>query len=57
MSKIRQWITTKVVRAIATIQQWIDTGILMELLFNPNAGVYSPDETERCLTAKDILKP
>ncbi|MDF5722407.1 MAG: ATP cone domain-containing protein [Rhizonema sp. PD37] len=46
----------KVVRAIAAIQQWIDTGISMELLFNPNAGVYFPDEPERCLTAKDIFE-
>ncbi|MDF5715181.1 MAG: ribonucleoside-diphosphate reductase subunit alpha [Rhizonema sp. NSF051] len=46
----------KVVRAIAAIQQWIDTGISMELLFNLNAGVYFPDEPERCLTAKDIFE-
>jgi ribonucleoside-diphosphate reductase alpha chain len=46
----------KVVKAIATIQQWIDTGISMELLFNLNAGVYFPDEPERCLTAVDIFE-
>ncbi|QDL09893.1 ribonucleoside-diphosphate reductase subunit alpha [Brasilonema octagenarum UFV-E1] len=46
----------KVVRAIATIQQWIDTGISMELLFNLNAGVYFPDEPERCLVAVDIFE-
>ncbi|OYD86651.1 ribonucleoside-diphosphate reductase subunit alpha [Nostoc sp. 'Peltigera membranacea cyanobiont' 213] len=46
----------KVVRAIATIQQWIDTGISMELLFNLNAGVYFPDEPERSLTAVDIFE-
>ncbi len=46
----------KVVRAIAAIQQWIDTGISMELLFNLNAGVYFPDEPERSLTAKDIFE-
>jgi ribonucleoside-diphosphate reductase alpha chain len=45
----------KVIRAIATMQQWIDTGISMELLFNLNAGVYFPDEPDRCLTAKDIF--
>ena len=45
----------KVVHAIATMQQWIDTGISMELLFNLNAGVYSPDDPDRCLTAKDIF--
>ena len=46
----------KVVRAIATIQQWIDTGISMELLFNLNAGVYFSDEPERCLSAVDIFE-
>lgn len=46
----------KVVQAIATIQQWIDTGISMELLFNLNAGVYFPDEPERSLTALDIFE-
>ncbi len=46
----------KVVKAIATIQQWIDTGISMELLFNLNAGVYFPDEPERCLSAVDIFE-
>ncbi|MCS6814137.1 MAG: ribonucleoside-diphosphate reductase subunit alpha [Cyanobacteria bacterium] len=45
-----------VVRAIATMQQWIDTGISMELLFNLNAGVYFPREPDRCLTAKDIFE-
>lgn len=40
----------KVVKAIATIQQWIDTEISMELLFNLNAGIYFPDKPERCLT-------
>ncbi|MGI0484258.1 ribonucleoside-diphosphate reductase subunit alpha [Pantanalinema rosaneae CENA516] len=45
----------KVIHAIATMQQWIDTGISMELLFNLNAGVYFPDELDRCLTAKDIF--
>ena len=28
----------------------------MDLLFNLNAGVYYPDEPERCLTAKDIFE-
>ncbi|TVQ52053.1 MAG: ribonucleoside-diphosphate reductase subunit alpha, partial [Spirulina sp. DLM2.Bin59] len=45
-----------VVDAVATIQQWIDTGISMELLFNLNAGVYFPDEPGRSLTAKDIFE-
>ena len=45
----------KVVKAIATIQQWIDTGISMELLFNLNHGVYFPDQPDRGLTAKDIF--
>jgi ribonucleoside-diphosphate reductase alpha chain len=45
----------KVVKAVSTIQQWIDTGISMELLFNLNQGVYFPNEPERCLTAKDIF--
>nr|WP_204104995.1 ribonucleoside-diphosphate reductase subunit alpha [Spirulina major] len=47
---------TKVVKAIATIQQWIDTGISMELLFNLNQGVYYPDEPDRSLQAKDIFE-
>ncbi len=45
----------KVVKAVATIQQWIDTGISMELLFNLNNGVYFPDQPDRGLTAKDIF--
>jgi ribonucleoside-diphosphate reductase alpha chain len=45
----------QVVKAIATMQQWIDTGISMELLFNLNEGVYFPEQSERCLTAKDIF--
>ncbi|NES80805.1 MAG: ribonucleoside-diphosphate reductase subunit alpha [Moorea sp. SIO2B7] len=46
----------KVVKAIATIQQWIDTGISMELIFNLNQGIYFPDEPERFIKAKDILE-
>ncbi|MGF1539097.1 MAG: LAGLIDADG family homing endonuclease [Pleurocapsa sp.] len=46
----------KVVRAVATMQQWIDTGISMELLFNLNQGVYFPDQPERFLKAKDIFE-
>ncbi|MBE9167415.1 ribonucleoside-diphosphate reductase [Pleurocapsales cyanobacterium LEGE 06147] len=46
----------KVVKAVATMQQWIDTGISMELLFNLNQGVYFPEEPERCLKAKDIFE-
>lgn len=45
----------KVVEAVAAMQQWIDTGISMELLFNLNAGVYFPNEPERSLNAKDIF--
>jgi ribonucleoside-diphosphate reductase alpha chain len=41
-----------VVDAVATIQQWIDTGISMELLFNLNENVYR----EGVLTAKDIYE-
>ncbi|WP_072619604.1 ribonucleoside-diphosphate reductase subunit alpha [Spirulina major] len=41
-----------VVDAVATIQQWIDTGISMELLFNLNEGVYH----DGVLTAKDIYE-
>ncbi|MEC4853566.1 MAG: ribonucleoside-diphosphate reductase subunit alpha, partial [Jaaginema sp. PMC 1079.18] len=44
-----------VVNAVAAIQQWIDTGISMELVFNLNTGVYFPDEPERSLKAKDIF--
>lgn len=43
-----------VVSSIAVIQQWIDTGISMELLFNLNQGVYFAEEGERALKAKDI---
>ncbi|MDJ0731595.1 MAG: ribonucleoside-diphosphate reductase subunit alpha [Crocosphaera sp.] len=46
----------KVVKAVSTIQQWTDTGISMELLFNLNQGIYFPNEPERCLTAKDIFE-
>ncbi len=45
-----------VVDAVAAMQNWIDTGISMELLFNLNEGVYFPDEPERCLNAKDIFE-
>jgi ribonucleoside-diphosphate reductase alpha chain len=44
-----------VIKAVSTIQKWIDTGISMELVFNLNAGVYFPDEPERSLKAKDIF--
>lgn len=46
---------TKVIKAVATMQQWIDTGISMELLFNLNQGVYFPNEPDRALKAKDIF--
>ena len=46
----------KVIRAVAEIQKWIDTGISMELLFNLNEGVYFADEPERALNAKDIFE-
>ena len=45
-----------VVKAVATMQQWIDTGISMELLFNLNQGVYFPDEPQRSVKAKDIFE-
>ncbi len=45
-----------VIKAVATIQKWIDTGISMELLFNLNQGVYFPDEPGRALKAKDIFE-
>ena len=45
-----------VVKAVAMMQQWIDTGISMELLFNLNQGVYFPDEPERAVKAKDIFE-
>jgi ribonucleoside-diphosphate reductase alpha chain len=45
-----------VVQAVAEMQQWIDTGISMELLFNLNQGVYFPNEPERAITAKDIFE-
>lgn len=43
-----------IVNAVATMQQWIDTGISMELVFNLNKGVYFPDE-DRALTAKEMF--
>ncbi|HAN45927.1 MAG TPA: ribonucleoside-diphosphate reductase subunit alpha, partial [Cyanobacteria bacterium UBA8156] len=43
---------TTVVEAIATIQQWIDTGISMELLFNLNENAYGEGIT---LKAKDVF--
>ena len=45
-----------VVEAVATIQQWIDTGISMELIFNLNQGVYFPKEPNRSLRAIDIYE-
>jgi ribonucleoside-diphosphate reductase alpha chain len=45
-----------VVQAVAKMQQWIDTGISMELLFNLNQGVYFPEESDRAITAKDIFE-
>jgi ribonucleoside-diphosphate reductase alpha chain len=39
-----------VVKAVAEIQKWIDTGISMELVFNLNEGVYGDNP----LSAKDI---
>ena len=45
-----------VIKAVATMQQWIDTGISMELLFNLNQGVYFPEEPERAVKAKDIFE-
>ena len=45
-----------VVKAVAVMQQWIDTGISMELLFNLNQGVYFPDEPERAVKAKDVFE-
>jgi ribonucleoside-diphosphate reductase alpha chain len=45
----------KVVKAVATMQQWIDTGISMELLFNLNQGVYFANEPERAVKAIDIF--
>lgn len=44
-----------VVEAVATMQQWIDTGISMELMFNLNQGIYFPEEPDRCIKAKDIF--
>ncbi|MFM6197087.1 MAG: ribonucleoside-diphosphate reductase subunit alpha [Planktothrix sp.] len=45
-----------VVKAVATVQQWIDTGISMELMFNLNEGIYFPDEPDRAIKAKDIYE-
>jgi ribonucleoside-diphosphate reductase alpha chain len=46
----------KVVKAVATMQQWIDTGISMELLFNLNQGVYFPNSPDRSIKAIDIFE-
>lgn len=46
----------QVVNAVAVMQQWIDTGISMELLFNLNQGVYFPQESDRAIKAKDIFE-
>lgn len=45
-----------VVTAVATMQQWIDTGISMELMFNLNQGIYFPEDPDRCIKAKDIFE-
>ena len=45
-----------VVKAVAVMQQWIDTGISMELLFNLNQGIYFSDEPQRAVKAKDIFE-
>lgn len=45
-----------VIKAVAIMQQWIDTGISMELLFNLNQGVYFPNEPDRAVKAKDIFE-
>ncbi|MGD1919636.1 MAG: ribonucleoside-diphosphate reductase subunit alpha [Pleurocapsa sp.] len=45
-----------VIKAVATMQQWIDTGISMELLFNLNQGVYFTEEPERSVKARDIFE-
>lgn len=44
-----------VVKAVAAMQKWIDTGISMELIFNLNQGIYFPNEPDRALKAKDIF--
>jgi ribonucleoside-diphosphate reductase alpha chain len=44
-----------VVKAIASIQQWIDTGISMELIFNLNRGIYDPNQPDKAIKAKDIF--
>lgn len=40
-----------IVRMVSTIQFWVDTGISMELIFNPNEGAYSEGST---LSPKDM---
>lgn len=45
-----------VIEAISKMQEWIDTGISMELLFNLNPGVYFPEDGDRSLKAKDIFE-
>lgn len=45
-----------VVNMTAIIQQYIDTGISMELMFNLNQGIYHPSEPDRAITAKEIYE-
>jgi ribonucleoside-diphosphate reductase alpha chain len=45
----------QVIKAVSSMQQWVDTGISMELLFNLNQGVYFSEDPERSLNAKDIF--
>ncbi|MBE9041854.1 ribonucleoside-diphosphate reductase subunit alpha [Oscillatoriales cyanobacterium LEGE 11467] len=45
-----------VIKAVAKMQQWIDTGISMEILFNLNQGVYFPENPDRAIKAKDIFE-
>ncbi|MDY6936446.1 MAG: ribonucleoside-diphosphate reductase subunit alpha [Cyanobacteriota bacterium] len=45
-----------VIQAVAKMQQWIDTGISMELLFNLNQGIYFPENPDRAIKAKDIFE-
>ncbi len=45
----------EVIQTVAKIQEWIDTGISMELVFNLNQGVYFPEDPQKTLKAKDIF--
>lgn len=45
-----------VVEAVATIQEWVDTGVSMELIFNLNPGIYFPKRSIRAAEIFEVIK-